>query len=187
MTPPMRPLTLALAAASCAAVAGAATAATTMPTAPTPASPTPALSRNGLGPIAVGQTLAQAQRASGMRFQPPSGTYPTCRYAAARNRRLGLVLMVARQSRIVRLDVIKATYATAAGIRVGSTQKAALAAYPAATVAPHKYLPKGKEIWVGAKPTARSGRALVIETNGARVTGIRAGKLPQVGYVEGCA
>ncbi|MCB0881778.1 MAG: hypothetical protein KDC33_06120 [Thermoleophilia bacterium] len=182
----MRSRALIIAAAS-AAAATAATAQTPTPTAPAPAPATPTLSRNGLGPVTIGMTLAQAQRASGIRFRAPTGDVPSCRYAISRDPRLGLALMVARQNRVVRLDLMRPRYATAKGIRVGSTQKAVVTAYPTAVVTRHKYLARGKEIWVGARPMARTGRAMVFETNGARVTNIRAGKLPQVGYVEGCS
>lgn len=165
--------------AACLAAASAAQAA---------APPAPVLSRNGLGQVRVGMTASAAQTASGIALRPMRGYGgPTCHYAQATSSRLGLSLMLARRDRIMRVDVDRPSFATAAGIRVGSTQRAVLAAYPRAISQPHKYVPRGKEIWVGAKPTARSGRALVFETDGRKVTLIRAGKLPQVGYVEGCS
>lgn len=174
-----RTLPLAAAAATAVALCAGVTSA--------PAAPAPTLTRTSLGKITLGMSVAQATRASGIRFTVGDPSNPYCRYARSTDRRLGVWLMLTRRGQVARFDVARPLIQTAATVGVGSTEAAVVIAYPKAIVRPHKYVRRGHEIWVGARPTARSGAALVFETDGKRVTHVRAGKLPQVGYVEGCA
>ncbi len=174
-------LPLATAAASAAALCVAVPAATTAP------APTPTLTRTSLGKITLGMSVAQATRASGIRFTVGDPSNPYCRYARATDRRLGVWLMLTRRGQVARFDVSRPAVTTSTTVGVGSTEAAVVIAYPKAITRPHKYVRRGHEIWVGARPGARSGAALVFETDGKRVTHVRAGKLPQVGYVEGCS
>ena len=93
----------------------------------------------------------------------------------------GLLVMLF-DGRVVRLDVIAAGIATAAGARVGDTEERVRELYPNLRVEPHKYT-DGHYLVVDSNPERR----LVFETDGARVTRYRAGAVPQVDWVEGCS
>ena len=93
----------------------------------------------------------------------------------------GLLVMLV-DGKVVRLDVIEAGLATAAGAKVGDTEQRVRELYPDLRVEPHKYT-DGHYLVVDSNP----GRRLVFETDGARVTRYRAGAVPQVDWVEGCS
>jgi hypothetical protein len=83
---------------------------------------------------------------------------------------------------IVRVDVTRPGVPTEQGIDVGSSELDVHAAYgPGVAIAPHKYT-DGRYLTV-----ARDGHRLVFETDGQWVTRYRAGRLPEVEWVEGCA
>lgn len=72
---------------------------------------------------------------------------------------------------------------TAAGIGIGSTENAVLAAYPSAEVSQHTYLENGH--YVDVYGPGRS-TAIRFRTDDGVVIGVAAGRVPQVLYVEGC-
>ena len=86
--------------------------------------------------------------------------------------------------RVARVDVDSAGTATDAGARVGDAEADVQRAYGGrAVVTPHKY-ETGHYLTV--TDAADSAFALVFETRGGTVTRYRAGRRPQVEYVEGC-
>jgi len=76
---------------------------------------------------------------------------------------------------------------TAAGVGVGSTQAEVEAAYGARLRAePHHYVTGGKYLVV--TPQADTTRRIIFETDeSGRVTQIRAGRRPEVEWIEGCS
>jgi len=69
------------------------------------------------------------------------------------------------------------------GLAVGDTLAQLRARYPDAQVTPHKYVENGHTISV---PSADGSAAIVLEEEGGKLTKIRAGRQPAVGYVETC-
>jgi len=55
------------------------------------------------------------------------------------------------------------------------------------TTSRHEYNPNGAYLEYVPSDRVEAGRRVIFETDGQRVTYIRAGKLPAVRYVEGCA
>ncbi|MEJ7786394.1 MAG: hypothetical protein WKF96_16445 [Solirubrobacteraceae bacterium] len=51
----------------------------------------------------------------------------------------------------------------------------------------HEYNPNGVYLEYVPSDRVEAGRRVIFETDGQRVTYIRAGKLPAVRYIEGCA
>jgi hypothetical protein len=129
----------------------------------------------GAGPIQVGMTADDIRP-----HVATLGQLEGCMYAKV-PAAPGLLVMLFG-GKVVRLDVIAAGLATAAGARVGDTEQRVRELYPGVQVEPHKYT-DGHYLVVDA--TAR--RRLVFETDGARVTRYRAGAVPQVDWVEGCS
>jgi hypothetical protein len=72
---------------------------------------------------------------------------------------------------------------TAAGIGVGSTESAVLAAYPSAEVNQHTYLENGHYVDVYAPGRTTAMR---FNTDNSVVISVEVGRVPQVLYVEGC-
>ena len=90
-----------------------------------------------------------------------------------------------QKRRIVRVDVDQPGIATETGVEVGDGEADALARYPQAEIQPHKYGDAGDHYLV--VPSADGASALILETWDGKVSYIRAGKLPEAGYVEGCS
>lgn len=87
---------------------------------------------------------------------------------------------------LVRIEVAGAQPATAEGARVGDSEQQILALYPKARRLPHKYTDGSYLIVLPGAPADTMHR-YVFETDGKRVTAYRAGRYPQVEYVEGCS
>jgi hypothetical protein len=150
-------------------------------TAPAPADPW-TLTEEGIGPYHVGMTLAEA-RAAGDGLTLTDTTSP-CYYARPKSAPAGISLMMT-DGHIARINVDSTTVATAAGARVGDTEERIRELYPGKVeVTPHKYTPGGHYMTV----TPGAGdRRIVFETDGKTVLRFRGGKLPEVGWIEGCS
>jgi hypothetical protein len=129
----------------------------------------------GAGPIRAGMTADEIRP-----HVATLGALEECSYAKVPAAPGLLVMLV--DGKVVRLDVIEAGVATAAGAKVGDTEQRVRELYPDLRVEPHKYT-DGHYLVVDSTP----GRRLVFETDGARVTRYRAGAIPQVDWVEGCS
>jgi hypothetical protein len=129
----------------------------------------------GAGPIRAGMTADEIRP-----HVATLGALEECSYAKVPAAPGLLVMLV--DGKVVRLDVIEAGIATAAGAEVGDTEQRVRELYPDLRVEPHKYT-DGHYLVVDSN----AGRRLVFETDGARVTRYRAGAIPQVDWVEGCS
>lgn len=151
---------------------------------PPPSMPAITASADGAGPVTVGMTLAAARAALGLGADTAT-VAETCRYLDPGHAVHGVLFMVERDT-VVRVDVRDSTVATPEGARIGDSESRIRQLYPTAVQQPHKYTgPTGHYLVV--KPGADTTRQLIFETDGAKVTTWRAGKVPQVGYVEGCS
>lgn len=143
---------------------------------------------SGIGPIQVGMTVAQASKAAGMQLVS-EGSYPSggsCFYIKPKGGPNNVAFMVI-QNRIARVDVLGSSITTLSGARIGDTESRIKSLYPGQIeVTPHKYT-NGHYLTFMPKDQEDRNYRVVFETDGQRVTGFRAGKLPEVEYVEGCS
>ena len=141
---------------------------------------------DGIGPVRIGMTLAEAGDALGTTLSPQVLEPGDCSYATAEALPHGVSLMVVGDV-IARLDVERGDVETAAGARIGQPEEGVLELYAGRVrVEPHKYTgPDGHYLIVDTPDDPR--HRIIFETDGARVTSYRAGQLPQVGWVEGCS
>ncbi|MBD2092716.1 hypothetical protein H6F67_22965 [Microcoleus sp. FACHB-1515] len=144
---------------------------------------------DGIGPVRVGMTVAQAEAAAGIpiRSAGDSGN-ESCSYFEPQGID-GLSFMVT-EGRISRVDVIRgSSIATLSGAGIGNTEAEIEAIYPGQIeVSPHEYVPGGHYLMFVPNDAADRNYRLVFETdeNGV-VTQFRSGKLSEVTWVEGCA
>jgi hypothetical protein len=149
------------------------------------------LAINGIGSIRVGMTVAEASRASGTKLVS-SGDYveKSCYYVQPQGAPKGLNFMVT-DGRIARVDIYKpSSITTLSGAKIGDTEARIKALYPGQIkVTPHEYTGYQGGHYLTYIPKDKSDRnyRVVFETDGKRVTTFRAGKLPEVEYVEGCS
>jgi hypothetical protein len=155
-----------------------------------------------LAPVRIGMSRADAEYATGLhllgtsilggcgelRPSPGMGDATEADYLP------GVSLMIVGPSgeslltrgRIARVDVFEPGYTTVGGLGVGSSEAEVLEEYGShVTVSPHEY-GEGHYLTVTSPDPTLSAYRIVFETEGGRVTWIRAGRLPEVEYVEHC-
>jgi len=175
----------------------------TSTTAPTTTTTAPGLSGDsrlgfeGIGPIKIGMTLAEATAAVGKPVKvDPNYILDGCAYAEVEGGPNGLSFMVLRDGesapwKIYRADVDdESPIATLSGIRGGATEAQVKETYSGKggsyTVEAHPYTgPEGHYLIYDVD--GEGGRLLIFETDGKKVTSFRAGEERAVRAIEGCA
>jgi hypothetical protein len=160
------------------------------------------LAIDGIGPIRVGMTVAQAEKSANITLIEKGGRAGTsCYYLWPKTGPQGLGLMVIspreeknilrNQDRIARVDIFNnRRMTTLRGAKIGNTEAQIKAFYPSQIqVTPHQYTASegGHYLTFIPKDAADKDYRIVFETLKGRVNQFRSGKLPEVGYVEGCA
>jgi hypothetical protein len=145
-----------------------------------------ALSEDGLGQIQIGMTLDEAVNMGLLNERPD--LKPACDYvfpAVGAGVPFGVNVMVVK-GKIARIDVDTGTVTTEDGAKIGDTEDRIRSIYgDELKVTPDKYIPGGHNMTVMGD-SASAGKAMVFVTDGQRVTMFRAGRLPEVEWVEGC-
>jgi hypothetical protein len=141
------------------------------------------LTYDGFGTAKVGMTLARASRVFSSALVRDAQYEEACYYATAKRGFKDISFMFT-DGRLARIDVENKNYTTVEGARVGDTEARIKRLYKGrVVVTPHAYT-DGHYLTVRQK----GGKfAYVFETDGKRVTNFRAGKFPEVEYIEGCS
>ncbi|MCE9640496.1 MAG: hypothetical protein K8S22_10170 [Betaproteobacteria bacterium] len=140
---------------------------------------------DGFGPLRIGMTRTQAERAAGLALSDDRALSSAYCYYLDFTRGIKGVIFMVTEGRISRVDVLAPGYATVSGARIGDTEERLLALYgERAKFSPHKYLgAAGNYVTVSSS----DGRhAVQFETRHGRVFRYRAGKFPEVALAEGC-
>ena len=140
---------------------------------------------NGIGPIRVGMTVAEAERASGVRLVQAYGD-AACAVFAPQGEPEDLRFVVTN-GRIATVETFNSLIQTVSGANVGDTVDEVLAMYPGRLeVRPSEAVPNGQDlIFVPRDQGDRRFRVYFVTQNG-QVIQIRAGRLPEVSWYEGC-
>lgn len=154
--------------------------------APAAADPSWTIGLRSTGPVRYGMTLAQLGQATGDSLAgAPVG--PGCGYLTLAKAPAGLRWMI-ENGQVVRVDADSAALRTDRGAGIGMAEAEVNRLYRGELeVQPHKYVEGGHYLVYLSPERADSGLRVVFETDGAVVTRFRAGVLPAVAYVEGCA
>ncbi len=145
-----------------------------------------ALSEVGLGQIQIGMTLVEAVNMGLLNERPDLKSecdfvYP----AVGAGIPFGVGVMVVK-GKVARIDVDTGSVTTEDGAKIGDTEDRVKSIYgDELKVQPHKYI-KGGHYMIVRGDSASAGKAIVFETDGKRVTMFRAGRVPEVEWVEGC-
>lgn len=147
----------------------------------------PTVSAEGFAGVKFGMKVAEAEAALGRKLKRTADVAEGgCSYVEPDGAYEGLAFMVI-DGTIARVDVSETTTITTdAGAKVGDTEQHVLDLYKGRTkVEPHEYTaPEGHYVLV----LGPDGKAqLVFETDGGKVVAFRAGRQPEVEWVEGCS
>jgi hypothetical protein len=146
-----------------------------------------ALNEDGLGPVQVGMTLAEAVNMGLLNENPNMKkecdfVFPAVGAGVPDN--IGVMIV---KGKVARIDVDTGSVTTEDGAKIGDTEDRIKTIYDGdVQIEPHKYIPGGHYMIVMGD-SASAGKAIVFETNGKVVTNFRAGRLPEVKWVEGCS
>ena len=141
----------------------------------------------GVGPVKLGMTLAQAEQAMGRKLvsQWPDSDSTECAYYTTEPKIEGLLFMTS-QGRIVRYDVRGAGVRTRSGVAAGDSVEHVRAVYGGQLeVSPHHYTGPEESyltLWSSDRKTA-----IRFETLQGRIDRFYAGFAEQAQYVEGCS
>ena len=137
---------------------------------------------NTFGAVKIGMTVSQASKALGVNLNG-SEKQGDCYYVSPKNDFNDIGFMVNRGS-IARFDISESGYKTDRGAKIGTTEDEVKRLYEGLyKVSPHKYV-DGHYITI-EKQGGKYG--IIFETDGKTVTSFRAGRFPEVGYIEGCS
>lgn len=153
-------------------------------------SPSLTLTAEGFGAVQVNMSVEAAEKALGQPLIAPYGkpeesSGSTCYYLKPEQGVEGLEFMVIDEQ-IARVDVTGNQVLTQAGAKVGDSEDQIQSLYPDIKITPHKYQSSGHYMSVTPQDSAQSNYRLIFETDGVQVTSIRAGRLPEVEWVERC-
>jgi hypothetical protein len=144
------------------------------------------LSMSGLGDVHIGMTLAQLD-AMGRDVAPDDVAYDPAHPEGCWEGRIeGVdhVIAMFDDNHLVRLTATSADIPIEGGARIGMAEPAVQALYGGRlAVEPHGYDPDGHYLVAFSEDRSR---ALVMETDGAKVTLVRAGEAKAAQSVEGC-
>ena len=139
------------------------------------------LSKQGLGPLRVGVTVAGIESLTGRQMEKSYGSRSCTQWSLA-GAPAGLSLMTAF-GRLARVDVYRGgRWRTTKRIGLGTRAGVVRRRYDRVRTEPHPYS-NGKYLIVGGRK-----RGLIFETSArGRVTSFRGGRSREVRYIEGCA
>ncbi len=154
------------------------------PPADTPVSWT--VDAQGIGRVRTGISVAQLGEALGAEVKPVYDFNPSCTHVTPPGLPGGVRLMIVDDT-VARVEVDSAGILTAEGAGVGDTESSVILLYQGRVeVQPHKYTgPTGHYLVV--TPPDDTLHRLIFETDGERILRYRAGRIPAVQFVEGCA
>ena len=146
-----------------------------------------ALDENGLGPVQIGMTLDEAVSMGLLNERPD--IKPACDFvypAVGSGVPFDVGVMVVK-GRIARIDVDTGSVTTEDGAKIGDTEDRVKNIYGDEVESrPHKFIPGGHYLIVKGDSTS-AGKEMVFETDASgKVIMFRAGRLPEVEWVEGC-
>jgi hypothetical protein len=147
------------------------------------------LGTNGIGPVQVGMTIAQAEAKSGRKFVaevPARGG--SCAYAVAKG--LDGVNFMVINGVIERVDISNPKVMTLSGAKIGDSDARVKTVYPdQIKTEAHPYTGRsgGKYLIFQPQDRADQNYRVIFETANGKVVRFRAGRLPAVDYIEGCS
>ena len=151
-----------------------------------PAPGTWTVDAEGIGRVRTGITVAALGETLGTEITPVYDFNPSCTHVKPAALPSGVALMIVSDT-VARVEVTSGDVKTAEGAGIGDAESDVVALYQGRNeVQPHKYTgPEGH--YVVVTPAGDSLHQIIFETDGQKVLRYRAGRVPAVQLVEGCA
>ncbi len=155
------------------------------------------LTPSGLGPVRIGMTVREAERALDMVFyEKQPGEPEGCWYTRRKDDASFWIRYMVQDATIVRIDVnpieveIRVHFAppvrTAKGVTIDSTEKSILRKYGSSLkISEHPYMEERGHYLEVASPDGKTG--ILFETLDGKVDTFRAGTLEAIRLSEGCS
>lgn len=145
-----------------------------------------ALTEDGLGQIQIGMTLDEAVSMGLLNDNPTMRSECDFAFPAVGSGIPDGVSVMIVKRKVARIDVDTGLVTTEDGAKIGDSEDRIKSIYgDELQVEPHKYTDGHYMTVMG--DSASAGKAIVFETDGKNVTMFRAGRLPEVKWVEGCS
>ncbi|MDX1387531.1 MAG: hypothetical protein R3257_08075 [bacterium] len=154
------------------------------------------LRMDGIGPVKVGMTLSQAEKAAGMKMPAIQEEMNQCTFVAPKGKSQEMIFMVYK-GKIVRADVPPGAFdqkpspvKTPEGIGMGDSMAKVKKTYRGRiTQQRHPYGQDGKDFYLLVKPLDPKDKdyLMIFELRSGKVTGFRAGLKGDVQAIEGCS
>jgi len=144
------------------------------------------VNETSFGPVQFGMRLDEANAVLAGRLTPAEPLDSACDYVEPSGLGAQVAFMVIGGT-VARVDVRDSIVATAEGARVGDSESRIKSLYEGRIeIEPHKYLRGGRYLIASPREASDTTHLIIFETNGKRVMEYRAGRVPEVEWVEGC-
>jgi hypothetical protein len=144
------------------------------------------LAIDGIEPIRVGMTIREAEASARTRLLSQGDKLGNCWYVTPQGGPRDIYFMVI-DGQIARVDISgNSPITTVSGAKIGDSEDRIKSLY-AVRITPHEYVQGGHYLTFIPNDRSDQQYRMVFETDGKRVKLIRAGRLPEVEYVEACA
>lgn len=143
------------------------------------------VSNRAVGPVRFGMTMAEASLATGGRLRVDECVDTCCHVSMTGT---DDVSFLSERGIVTRVQVSTPQIRTLSGRGVGDSEATIRQAFPG-QIRSEQHVYDAHGHYLNFVPRDRADRretGLIFDTDGHRVTGIRAGLQPSVGYVEGC-
>jgi hypothetical protein len=146
------------------------------------------VSIQGIGAIRIGMTIPEASRTGRVKLTTEETVgRTTCLYYKPVGKPTGVSLMV-NKGTIARIDISNPQIATLSGAKIGSSENQIRSIYGSRLQTKrHKYLERGHYLIFVPRDNPDRRNRIWFETDGTKVTNWRVGRLPEVGWAEGCS
>ncbi len=144
---------------------------------------------DGMGPVSIGMTVAQASQALRGRSDNAltADTTSDCQVILLPGAP-GVVRLMVADGYLGAIYTTDSTVRSERGARVGDREATIQSLYAGrVSVEPHKYVEQGHNLVVSSPAPRDSLYRIIFETDGVRVTEMRAGMLPVVAFSEHCS
>ncbi len=148
--------------------------------------PPPKLSLKALGQVKIGMTVKEVKALFNKVTVIDHSDGQECFYLEPQGVPQGAAFMIT-DGRVSRIDIDSTQYASLSGAKIGQTEQQVMKLYTnQLKVSRHHYDEKGHYLTFVPKDSRDKNYRMVFETDGRKITTFRAGKLPEVEFVEGC-